>query len=151
MPISVSKFLNRRVDIRYDEEHIVSHDENQIRSTPVSHSSNILLFSNQCDVIGIDEVQFFDEGITEVAQQLAGRGMRVIAAGLDMDYTGKPFGPVPDLLAVAEYVTKVHAICVVCGNIATHSYRLVENQEQVLLGEKNEYEPRCRNCFLKND
>jgi thymidine kinase len=139
------------LDTRYHEEHIVSHDENLIRSTPVSSSANILLLGNSCNVIGIDEVQFFDHGVVEVAQQLAASGTRVIVAGLDMDYTGKPFGPMPDLLAVAEYVTKVHAICMQCGNIATHSYRLVGGTEQVLLGEKSEYEPRCRSCFLKNN
>lgn len=153
-----ARFANQNVEIfkpaidtRYDDEHIVSHDENQIRSTPVSHSSNILLLSNQCSVVGVDEVQFFDKGIVDVCQQLANDGKRVIIAGLDMDYSGQPFGPVPALLAIAEYVTKVHAICVVCGNIATHSYRLVESREQVFLGEKNEYEPRCRHCFLKKD
>lgn len=153
-----ARFANQKVEIfkpsvdtRYDDTHIISHDENLIRSTPVSHSSNILLLSNQCSVVGIDEVQFFDAGVVEVAQQLANRGVRVIVAGLDMDFTGKPFGPMPALLAVAEYVTKVHAICVRCGNIASHSYRLVDNQEQVMLGEKNEYEPRCRSCFLKKD
>lgn len=137
------------VDTRYDEEHIVSHDENLIRSTPVSHSSNILLLGTGCHVIGIDEVQFFDQGVVDIAQQLAASGTRVIVAGLDMDYSGKPFGPMPALLAVAEYVTKVHAICVQCGNIATHSYRLSGSTEQVLLGEKDQYEPRCRSCFVK--
>ena len=137
------------MDTRYDEESIVSHDESQIRSTPVSHSSNILILGAGSDVIGIDEVQFFDHGVVSVAQQLANNGTRVIAAGLDMDYSGKPFGPVPSLLSVAEYITKVHAICMVCGDIASHSYRLSAGTEQVLLGEKEHYEPRCRRCFLK--
>ena len=137
------------IDIRYDEQNIVSHDERLIHSTPVSHSSNILLFSEGVDVVGVDEAQFFDEGIVDVCGQIAGKGIRVIVAGLDMDYLGKPFGPMPSLLAVADYITKVHAICVRCGNIATYSYRKVKNDSRVLLGEKNEYEPRCRICFHK--
>jgi len=136
------------VDIRYDEQNIVSHDENFIVSTPVTNSMNILLLSEDVDVVGIDEGQFFDRQIVEVCEKLAQRGTRVIVAGLDMDFRGKPFGPMPELLAIADYITKVHAICVQCGNIATHSFRKIKNDAQVMLGEKNEYEPRCRTCFL---
>ncbi|HET8964073.1 MAG TPA: thymidine kinase [Chitinophagales bacterium] len=137
------------IDTRYDSENIVSHDENLIKSTPVSHSANIILFSNHVDVVGIDEAQFFDDGIIDVCRQLALKGIRVVVAGLDMDYQGNPFGPVPQLLSIADYITKVHAICVQCGNIANYSYRLSKSDAQILLGEKKEYEPRCRNCFLK--
>lgn len=135
------------VDTRYDEEHVVSHDSNAILSTPVPHAMNILLLSEGTEVVGIDEAQFFDMGIVEVAVQLANRGVRVIVAGLDMDYLGNPFGPIPNLLAVADYVTKVHAICMVCGDIATHSFRHSGGKNQVELGEKDAYEPRCRSCF----
>jgi thymidine kinase len=138
------------IDTRYDATNIVSHDENLILSTPVQHSANILLLSEDVDVVGIDEAQFFDEGITDVCTSLAMRGVRVIVAGLDMDYKGAPFGPMPAMLAIADYITKVHAICVQCGNIATHSYRKVKNDARVLLGERNEYEPRCRVCFVKD-
>lgn len=137
------------VDVRYDETKIVSHDESFIVSTPVTHSMNILLLSENVDVVGIDEGQFFDMQIVDVCEKLAQRGTRVIVAGLDMDFKGKPFGPMPQLLAIADYITKVHAICMQCGNIATHSYRKIKSESQVLLGEKNEYEPRCRTCFLK--
>lgn len=137
------------LDTRYDAENIVSHDENHITSTPVSHSANILLYTNQVDVVGIDEAQFFDEGILNVCRQLAQRGIRVVVAGLDMDFQGNPFGPMPQLLAIADYITKVHAICVVCGNIANYSYRISKSEDKILLGEKKEYEPRCRICFLK--
>jgi thymidine kinase len=135
------------VDIRYDETSVVSHDTNAILATPVDHSSKILKVSEDTTVVGIDEAQFFDADLVENCQQLAERGIRVIIAGLDMDYKGKPFGPMPNLLAVAEYVTKVHAICVHCGNLATHSYRLAQGDEVVLLGEKEQYEPRCRTCY----
>jgi thymidine kinase len=135
------------VDTRYHEEHIVSHDENSIPSTPVSHSANILLLASEVPVVGIDEVQFFDEGIVGVCEELALRGTRVIAAGLDMDYLGRPFGPMPQLLAIAEYITKVHAVCMQCGDSATHSFRLVSDEGIILLGEKEAYEPRCRSCF----
>lgn len=138
------------IDVRYDASDIVSHDENHIHSTPVNHSANILMLSEDVEVVGIDEAQFFDEGITAVCTTLAMRGTRVIVAGLDMDFRGVPFGPMPALLAIADYITKVHAICVQCGNIATHSYRKVKSDAQVLLGEKNEYEPRCRACFVKD-
>lgn len=135
------------LDTRYDESAIVSHNANSISSTPVEHASNILLYASEVEVIGIDEAQFFDEELISVAQQLAARGSRVIIAGLDMDYLGKPFGPMPQLLSVAEYVTKVHAICVQCGDLASHSYRTTASDSKVLLGEKESYEPRCRHCF----
>lgn len=138
-------------DVRYDEVKIVSHDENKILSTPIDNSQTILLLAQDVDVVGIDEAQFFDDQITVVCEALALRGMRVIVAGLDMDYQGKPFGQMPNLLAVADYITKLHAICVVCGNIANVSYRKIKTGGQVLLGEKNIYEPRCRVCAaLKN-
>jgi len=135
------------LDTRYNETAIVSHNANSIPSTPVEHASNILLYASQVEVIGIDEAQFFDEELISVAQQLAARGGRVIIAGLDMDYLGKPFGPIPQLLSVAEYVTKVHAICMQCGDLASHSYRTSASDSKVLLGEKESYEPRCRHCF----
>lgn len=135
------------VDQRYHEEDIVSHNENSIRSTPVSVASEILLHVTKGEVVGIDEAQFFDESIVEVAQTLAAQGTRVIVAGLDMDYLGKPFGPMPELMATAEFVTKVHAICVRCGGLASHSYRLADSDSQVLLGAQSQYEARCRRCF----
>ena len=134
------------IDTRYDEQKIVSHDENRIQSTPIDNSQTILLLAQDVDVVGIDEAQFFDGQIPAVCEQLALKGMRVIVAGLDMDYTGKPFGQMPNLLAIADYITKLHAICVVCGNIANVSYRKINTGPQVLLGEKNIYEPRCRIC-----
>lgn len=137
------------IDTRYDETAVVSHDANAISATPVSSSQNILLLSHQVDVVGIDEAQFFDDGLPEVCTQLANNGIRVIIAGLDKDFHGKPFGCMPQLMAIAEYVTKVHAICVQCGNLANFSYRLVSNEKIVLLGEKESYEPRCRKCFNK--
>ncbi|HRH57558.1 MAG TPA: thymidine kinase [Chitinophagales bacterium] len=138
-----------QIDTRYHETEVVSHDSNSITSTPVSSSQNILLLSNDVEVVGIDEAQFFDDGLPDVCDQLANRGIRVIIAGLDMDFLGRPFGPIPALLAKAEYITKVHAICVRCGALANHSYRLVESDSKVLLGEKESYEPRCRECFEK--
>ncbi len=135
------------IDNRFDEIKIISHDENQIHSTPVENSRQIIALSKDVDVVGIDEAQFFDEEITDVCQQLALQGIRVIAAGLDMDFKGKPFGPMPHLLAIADYITKLHAICVKCGNIANISYRKSADEGQVLLGELNLYEPRCRNCY----
>jgi len=138
-----------QVDVRYDEEAVVSHDENQIHSTPVPASANIPLLVNDEDVIGIDEAQFFDMELIAVCNQLADQGIRVIVAGLDMDYLGKPFGPIPGLMASAEYITKVHAICVQCGNLANHSHRITDGEELVLLGESSTYEPLCRNCFSK--
>ena len=137
------------IDTRYSKEDVVSHAHNVITSTPVDSSSAILLFSGDIDVVGIDEAQFFDDGLADVCNQLANRGVRVIVAGLDMDYRGKPFGPIPSLLAIADEVTKVHAICVRCGNLAYISHRLVHNDKRVLLGEKDEYEPLCRDCYNK--
>ncbi len=134
------------IDIRFDEQKIVSHDENKIQSTPIDNSQTILLLAQDVDVVGIDEAQFFDNEIANVCETLALKGMRVIVAGLDMDYQGKPFGQMPNLLAIADYITKLHAICVVCGNIANVSYRKVKTGGQVLLGEKDLYEPRCRVC-----
>lgn len=135
------------VDTRYHETHVVSHNETSIRSTPVSFAGDILLLSGTCDVVGIDEAQFFDEEIVRVVQLLANRGKRVILAGLDMDFEGKPFDPMPKLMAIAEYVTKVHAICMKCGDLAAFSYRLSAGKEKVMLGEKDSYEARCRKCF----
>ena len=136
-----------KIDIRYSEEEVVSHDANSIRSTPVSSSRNILLLVSDVDVVGIDEAQFFDTGLVEVCNQLADQGIRVIVAGLDMDFRGKPFGPMPALLATAEYVTKVHAVCMECGNLAQYSHRITDSEKQVVLGEKDTYEPLCRECF----
>ncbi|HEY5369261.1 MAG TPA: thymidine kinase [Hanamia sp.] len=139
------------IDTRFDEQKIVSHDENKIQSTPIDNSQTILLLAQDVDIVGIDEAQFFDDQITVVCEKLALKGMRVIVAGLDMDYQGRPFGQMPNLLAIADYITKLHAICVVCGNIANVSYRKVKTGGQVLLGEKDIYEPRCRVCAaLKN-
>jgi thymidine kinase len=137
------------VDVRYDEEKVVSHDQNFIMSTPVPSSSNILLLANDVDVVGIDEAQFFDLELVNVCEKLAASGIRVIVAGLDMDYLGKPFGPMPALLAIAEYVTKVHAICMKCGNLAHISHRTISNDKLVVLGEKDSYEPLCRDCYSK--
>jgi len=137
------------IDTRYSEEDVVSHDENTIRSTPVESSGNILLLSGNVDVIGIDEAQFFDDNLVDVCNQLANNGSRVIVAGLDMDFRGKPFGPIPALMAQAEYITKVHAICMKCGNLAQYSHRITKSDKLVLLGEKDEYEPLCRVCFNK--
>ena len=134
------------IDTRYDAVKSVSHDTNSIHSTPEESAHSILLMAQDVDVVGIDEAQFFDEEIAFVCEQLALRGIRVIVAGLDMDYLGKPFGQMPNLLAVADYITKLHAICVCCGNIANISYRKTAQGEQVLLGEKDIYEPRCRVC-----
>ena len=136
-----------KIDVRYSDEEVVSHDSNAIRSTPVDSPQNILLMTSDVDVVGIDEAQFFDESLVDVCRQLADSGVRVIVAGLDMDYLGKPFGPMPKLMATAEYVTKVHAICVRCGNLAHHSHRLTADQSQVLLGAQDSYEPICRHCF----
>lgn len=136
-----------RIDVRYSEEDVVSHDANAFRSTPVDSPQNILLLSADTDVVGIDEAQFFDDSLIDVCRQLADSGIRVIVAGLDMDYTGKPFGPMPNLMATAEYVTKVHAICVRCGNLAHHSHRLTADEKQVMLGAQDSYEPICRHCF----
>jgi thymidine kinase len=136
-----------KVDTRYAKEQVVSHDANQLEALTVQNSAEILQLSEGIEVVGIDEAQFMDQNLTKIVQEMALKGTRVIVAGLDMDYKGIPFGPIPDLLAVAEYITKVHAICRHCGNLATHSYRLSEEESQVLLGEKESYEPRCRLCY----
>lgn len=136
------------IDTRYDVANIVSHDTNAIGSTPIDNSQQILLLAQNVDVIGIDEAQFFDDEIANVCDELAFKGVRVIAAGLDMDYTGKPFGQMPFLMAKADYVTKLHAICVQCGHIANYSYRKIPNEDRVMLGEGDVYEPRCRRCYL---
>ncbi|TZF85994.1 thymidine kinase (plasmid) [Pedobacter sp. BS3] len=136
-----------KTDTRYDEDAVVSHNKTTIPSTPVDHSSSILLLGSSTQVVGIDEAQFFDEGLPEVCSILANRGIRVIVAGLDMDYSGRPFGPMPALMAIAEDVTKVHAICARCGNPAGYSYRTITSDAKILLGEKESYEPRCRACF----
>jgi len=152
-----AKIANQRVQIfkpvvdqRYDKEKIVSHNATSILSVPVKHSREILPLAQNAEVIGIDEVQFFDNELPLVCEQLALRGVRVICAGLDMDYMGKPFGCMPHLLSVAEFITKLHAICVQCGNLASHSYRKVPSAAQVMLGEKESYEPRCRICYHNN-
>jgi len=136
-------------DVRYDEINIVSHDENIIPSTPVDNSQKLLILAQGVEVIGIDEAQFFDAELPNVCDQLAYQGIRVIVAGLDMDFTAKPFGTMPQLLAKADYITKLHAICVKCGNIANFSYRKIPNEDQLMLGEKDVYEPRCRHCFFE--
>ncbi len=137
-----------KTDTRYDETDIVSHNANTIHSTPVESASAILLLGSNAQIVGIDEAQFFDAELPEVCNKLANKGIRVIVAGLDMDYTGKPFGPLPAIMAMAESVTKVHAVCVICGKPALYSYRLIENDTKILLGEKESYEPRCRTCYL---
>ena len=151
-----AKFARQKVEIfkpaldtRYSNMEVVSHDSNHITSTPIESSANILQLASDVDVVGIDEAQFFDNGLVEVCNELARRGIRVIIAGLDMDFRCQPFGPMPALMAVADSVTKVHAICVKCGNLAYVSHRLVDGEKQVLLGEKMEYEPLCRECYNK--
>ena len=151
-----SEFAKQRVEIfkpaldtRYSEIEVVSHDRNSIMSTPVDSSSSILLLSSDIDVVGIDEAQFFDDGLVAVCNELANKGIRVIVAGLDMDFKGVPFGPIPALCAIADEVTKVHAICVRCGALAYVSHRLVNNEKRVMLGEQTEYEPLCRECYRK--
>ena len=134
-------------DDRYSDEEVVSHNDNAIASIPVDHCRDIIVKVEDYEVVGIDEAQFFSMDLVKVCEQLALNGVRVIIAGLDLDFRGQPFGPMPHLLAIAEYVTKVHAICPHCGNLATHSYRLTEDQNTVLLGEKDAYEPRCRTCY----
>lgn len=152
-----AKFAKQKVEIfkpaldtRYSEIDVVSHDRNTIPSTPVDSSSAIALLSADIDVVGIDEAQFFDDGLVDVCNALANNGVRVIIAGLDMDFKGKPFGPIPALCAIADEVTKVHAICVKCGALAYVSHRLVDNDKRVLLGEQTEYEPLCRECYKKS-
>ncbi len=137
------------IDTRYSDEQVVSHDKHTIKSTPIDSSAQILLLSSEIDVIGIDEAQFFDNALPEVCNELANRGVRVIIVGLDMDYKGIPFGPIPALCAIADEVIKVHAICVRCGALAYVSHRTVENSSRVLLGETQEYEPLCRDCYQK--
>jgi len=137
------------IDTRYSDEEVVSHDRHSIVSTPIATSSSILLLSSDIDVVGIDEAQFFDDGLVDVCNELANKGIRVIVAGLDMDYKGEPFGPIPALCAIADEVTKVHAICVKCGALAYVSHRLVDNERRVLLGEVDKYEPLCRECYKK--
>ncbi|WP_160067766.1 thymidine kinase [Sphingobacterium bovisgrunnientis] len=144
LPVDIFK---PAIDIRYSEKEVVSHDSNSIPSTPVEHSSAILLLGGDAKVVGIDEAQFFDDELPNVCIQLANRGVRVIVAGLDMDYQGRPFGPMPNIMAVAEDVYKVHAVCVKCGAPANYSYRFTKNNDVVLLGEKESYEPRCRHCY----
>jgi thymidine kinase len=144
LPVEIFK---PAIDIRYAEKEVVSHDSNSIPSTPVEHSSAILLLGGDAKVVGIDEAQFFDDELPNVCIQLANRGVRVIVAGLDMDYQGRPFGPMPNIMAVAEDVYKVHAVCVKCGAPANYSYRFTKNNAVVLLGEKESYEPRCRHCY----
>ena len=150
-----AKFARQRVEIfkpaidtRYSEEEVVSHDSNSIASTPIDSSASILLFSSDKDVVGIDEAQFFDEGLVDVCNKLADNGIRVIVAGLDMDFRRVPFGPIPALLAIADEVTKVHAICVKCGNLAYATHRITKSEKRVLLGEKADYEPLCRTCYM---
>ncbi|MCB0770806.1 MAG: thymidine kinase [Flavobacteriales bacterium] len=135
------------VDTRYNDTEVVSHDRNSIRSTPVPNSSNLLLLASGIQVVGIDEAQFFDDGLPTVCEQLANSGVRVIIAGLDMDFQGRPFGPMPKLMAMAEYVTKVHAICMHCGGLATFSHRTAASDDLIVLGETESYEPLCRTCF----
>ena len=151
-----AKFAKQRVeifkpamDVRYSAEDVVSHDQNTIPSTPIDTSSSILLLASNIDVVGIDEAQFLDQGLIDVCNQLANKGVRVIVAGLDMDFQGKPFGPIPGLCAIADEVVKVHAICVKCGALAYISHRLVNNDKRVLLGEKQTYEPLCRECYQR--
>ena len=152
--INRAKFANQKVeifkpavDIRFDEEEVVSHNQNALEATPVDSAYNILILAGEAQVVGIDEAQFFDEGIVDVANQLANQGKRVIIAGLDMDFKGRPFGPMPYLMATAEYVTKVHAICVKTGNLAHYSHRKIKSDKLVELGEKEEYEPLSRRAF----
>src|SRR5690625_3784449 len=151
-----AKFAKQKVEIfkpaldtRYDEELVISHDENEIRSTPVPAAANIPLLANGCDVVGIDEAQFFDDEIVKVCNDMANSGIRVVVAGLDMDFQGRPFGPMPNLMATAEYVTKVHAICTRTGNLAHYSYRKTDDENLVVLGEKSEYEPLSRAAYYK--
>ena len=151
-----AKFARQRVEIykpaidkRYSEEEVVSHDSNAIMSTPIDSSAQILLLSSDIDVVGIDEAQFFDDGLVDVCNELANRGVRVIVAGLEMDYKGVPFGPIPALCAIADDVQKVHAICVKCGALAYVSHRKVHGDKRVMIGEMQEYEPLCRDCYIK--
>lgn len=139
-----------RIEVRYSEEEVVSHDENSIQSTPVDSAANIVLLASGVEVVGIDEAQFFDDGLIDVCNQLANSGIRVIVAGLDMDFRGNPFGPMPRLLSIAEYVTKVHAICVRCGSLAQFTHRISDEEKLIVLGETDIYEPLCRGCYTKS-
>lgn len=152
-----AKIANQRVEIfkpsidtRYDDQQVISHDRNSIASTPVDSSATILLMAPEVDVVGVDEAQFFDPGLIEVVQQLADQGVRVIIAGLDMDFKRQPFGPMAALCAIADSVDKIHAICMECGRLANYSYRLVEGDQQVMLGEMQSYSPFCRRCYLRH-
>lgn len=136
------------VDVRYDEDDVVSHDKSKVTAMPVQNASQILFYAEDFEVVGIDEAQFFSNELVDVCDQLANKGKRVIIAGLDMDYLGKPFGPIPLLMSTAEYVTKVHAICMRCGNLASYSHRTIKNDKLVVLGETESYEPLCRKCFF---
>lgn len=136
-----------QIDNRYHEEHIVSHDENAISSSPIPNARHMLAMAQNVDVVGIDEAQFFDDQLPEVCEELARNGVRVIVAGLDMDYLQQPFGQIPNLLAKADYITKLHAICVHCGDIANFSFRKTVQEDQIVVGEKDIYEPRCRSCY----
>ncbi len=153
-----AQIANQRVEIfkptidkRYDEENVVSHNKNSIASTPVENSQAILLLAHNVNVVGIDEAQFFDENLPDVCEQLAKKGLRVVVAGLDKDFLGKPFGCMPYILALGDYVTKLHAICVRCGDLATHSFRKTNNSGTILIGETESYEPRCRNCYYQHN
>jgi thymidine kinase len=137
------------VDVRYDEEDVVSHDRSKVSATAVQNASQILFYAEDFEVVGIDEAQFFSNELVDVCDQLANKGKRVIIAGLDMDYLGKPFGPIPLLMSTAEYVTKVHAICMRCGNLASYSHRTIKDDKLVVLGETDSYEPLCRKCFVE--
>ncbi len=136
-----------QIEVRYSVDEVVSHDDNSIHSTPVDSAANIVLLASEVEVVGIDEAQFFDDGLVDVCNQLAFNGIRVIVAGLDMDYLGKPFGPMPKLMSIAEYITKVHAICVRCGTLASYTHRLSEDDKLIVLGETDIYEPLCRSCY----
>lgn len=148
LPVEVFK---ADVDVRYDNAQVVSHDKNRLQSTPVSHSSAILLLNSETKIVGIDEAQFFDDELPNICVQLANKGVRVIVAGLDMDFQGQPFGPIPYLMAIADHVTKVHAVCVQCGAMANYSFRLSPSQSRLLLGEHESYEPRCRACYFQEE
>lgn len=145
-----TEIFKPRIDVRFDVMNIVSHDENSILSTPIETSQTILLLASGVDVVGIDEAQFFDDQLPDVCDQLALAGVRVIVAGLDMDYLARPFGQMPNLLAKADFITKLHAICVKCGNIANYSYRKKAISSQIMVGAKDEYEPRCRTCYYSS-
>jgi len=145
----VVEIFKPALDNRYSGSRVVSHDEKSIVSTPVDNASAILLLAGNVNVVGIDEAQFFDSSIVDVCNELADKGVRIVIAGLDMDFMGKPFGPMPDLLAIAEYVTKLHAICMRCGNLAQYSFRKSDEEQVVVLGEKDKYEPLCRSCYNK--